>query len=200
MSSTMHILIILLISVIGFFGIFLGLIPDIAPSFISIIPSFQKMDTGLKALNNFRTMQIGGEEQLVGTLGHGENGYDEILALLESFDPIIRSLKTSNLKLRIKILGVQDKRLTWSGIHLFEGIWIEIGGKYKIVCLMPDLKFMVKDAKTRFFSRLGFGFTLASLLFQGGYAIFNVAIGLLAPRPGSHKKFLKMNQQPPKKP
>lgn len=176
MSSTArHVCIIVLISVIGFFGIFLAVVPDLVPQFALTIPFFQKMDTGLKSLGSYRVTQFGQEEYPVGTLNQHDTGHEEILSMLELFDPVIRSLRSLDANdTRVKILGVKDKRLTWSGMSLFEAVWVEMNGNYKIVCLMPDLKTMVKDAKTRFFSKLGLSFALLAILLQSMYSIYSV--------------------------
>lgn len=178
MSPTVrHISIISLIGVIGFLGIFMGIIPDIVPDFVHCIPRFRKMGTGLAALNNFAPAKIGEKEMRIGTLNPGEGGHKKILGILESFDPFVRALNAagpSNVK--IKILGVQDNRLTWGGVPLFEGVWIEIiigtHSTPKIVCLMPELKSNVRAVKSRFFSTIGFASAFLALLLEAIYGIF----------------------------
>lgn len=186
MNSKQHILIILIIAIIGFVGIFLGIIPDIAPDLANRVPYFRRMATGLKALNKFTPTKIGESQKDAGTLNPGEDGYEEIFDILKSFDPVLEGVESATgyspdfPDHKVRILGVRDDSLSWGGVSLFEGVWVEteiyIPDKpfysLNLVCMMPELKDQIKTQKNRFFSRIGFAFAFLALLFEGMYSVF----------------------------
>ena len=174
-QSTRHISIIAIIAIIGFLGILLGNIPDVYPSLVQHIPYLKKIETGFIALNNFKLKDINGRMVHIATLSPKEEGYEQILNILISFDPAVRNFVTFNAgKGEIQIVGNQSRRISFGDLHPFEAIWIGINGKGQNVCWMHDLKSMIKAQKIRYFSKTGFALAFLALLLDTIYSLYVV--------------------------
>jgi hypothetical protein len=161
------------LALLAFLGIFIGILPDLFPDLASQYPRFKKMDKGFEELNNFKEIKSQGILFEKSELNQDDNGYEEVYNLLRSIDRsgTIKIFNTTPKSINIQkpqIYGLKDNRLKWGSKSLFVGVFM--GGPGPI-CMMPELGFLMKEAKLRFFSRVGFGFAALAVILQFFYAI-----------------------------
>ena len=173
---------IALISVV-FFGILLGTLPDLWPSGLSRFPYFNRLDAGLKRLDNFSNPEIKNTY-----LNRNDDSYVPIYRLLRSLDshtlpPVKEIIDLTGDNHKAQLIGVKSGE-KWRATNkegkgsdkAMETIYICFRTEENIaepLCEMRDLKFLVRDFKTRWCSRLGFFFAFLALLLGEGISLRN---------------------------
>ncbi len=167
---------------IGFCGIFLGTLPDLFPQFISLLPNLKQYDYALNSLtiNN-------GPDNKTKILKMDEKGYSQIYHLIRSIDPITmpslsETLANAKDKKGFGSIASVPGGMKWSpktsgfesqkSLDPFLFICFKTErGVYEPICQMRDLQNLVRNAKVRFWSRVGFSFAFIALLLGEGVAI-----------------------------
>lgn len=162
-----------------FLGIFLGTLPDLWPSGLSCFPYFKKLDFGLAKLSQFST-----PDAKNAYLNRNDPAYAPIYGLLRSLDsytlpPIGEVLAIQGGSRKAQLIGVKSAR--WranaqgskseSAIETVYVCFRTPRDTAEPVCDLRDLKFLVRDTKTRLCSRVGFSFALIALLLGEGISL-----------------------------
>ncbi len=152
--------------VIGLLGLFIGTLPDILPEKIGLLLFFKykKMDIAYKKLVHYANIPRGKREDDV-ALNRRDIGHQVIYVLLRSINPELPSLgnlapTSGDLTVHTGgFVNINTKLLMNQVVHVKDekNEWLP-------VCELRDLYFFIHDSQIRFFTRIGFAFTLSALI------------------------------------
>lgn len=171
-----HVVLILVV----FLGILLGTLPDLWPSGLSLVPYFRKLDLGLAKLSHFPT-----PDDKNAYLNRNDPSYIPIYQLLRSLDPhtlppIAETLSGRSGSGEGQLIGVKSG-MRWQAQaqgtkseNVMEIVYVCFRTRADLaepVCDLRDLKFLIRDVKTRLCSRVGFAFAFIALFLGEGLSL-----------------------------
>jgi len=159
----------ILVAVVGVFGILIGLLPDLKPDLQStfLLESYRDMEVGYKKLIEYHYIPRGtrGNSE---ALRKGDAGYTAIYNLLRSLEPV----KMPRLDITSEGQGSDignisiDKNDEWSGGQTVMNRIVSVKNprEWSPICEIRDLRNIIDAKITRYFTRIGFALTFASIV------------------------------------
>ena len=159
----------ILIAIIGIIGILIGLFPDLKPDFMSkfLVKSYRDMEDGYQKLIEYHYVPRGNRGKRE-ALKKGEVGYDVIYNLLRSLEPVKMHRPDANPEGDVSDIGTIsiDKNIEWDGGKTIMNriVSVKTIREWTPICEIRDLRNIINDKITRYFTRIGFSVTFVSII------------------------------------
>lgn len=166
----------ILVVIVGVVGILLGLLPDLRPDLQSkFIPeSYRNMEVGYKKLIEYHYIPRGTRGNTE-ALRKGDAGYGAIYNLLRSLEPVkMPSIGTNPEGEGSELCAISiDKNNEWAGGQTVMNriVSVKTPREWSPICEIRDLRNIIDDKITRYFTRIGFGLTFVSIIASFGLGL-----------------------------
>jgi hypothetical protein len=162
----------ILMLIIGLLGIFFGTLPDLFPSAVPVflIGYNRELEVGYKQLTKHLSVPIKERDSDI-ALGKNDYGYNSIYLILHKLNPKVIPPLSNLGNDRFGNLSFDhgfDFVSSGTGLLPNQVLFFEKStDRWRAVCEMRDLFFIIRDSHIRYYARIGFFLAFISISIEG---------------------------------